>query len=86
MAKIENKRITTSAAKLATYKGNPVLNLNPEGRTNIGFGLGKGMLLLENLSAICAFLKSDGKSLDMDPETKARVEAFAKEFLPAVDG
>lgn len=82
MARVENKRITTSAPALSQFKGNAVLNLNPEGRTNIGFGLGKGMLVLENLSAICAFLKSDGKSLDMDAETKARIEAFAKEFLP----
>lgn len=86
MAKIENKRITTSAATIASFKGNPVLNLNPEGRTNIGFGLGKGMLILENLPAICAFLKSDGNSLELTPELKERIEAFAKEFLPKVDG
>ena len=77
-----SKRITLNKPELNEFKNNAVLNLNPNGRASIGFGLGKAMVILETLSAICAFLKSDGKSLDADAETKARIEAFAKEFLP----
>lgn len=82
MAKNINSRITTSLAAISIYKENPVLNLNPNGRTNISFGLGKAMIVMENLPAICAFLKSDGKNLELDAETKAKIEEFAKQFLP----
>jgi hypothetical protein len=82
MARIENKRITMSRPNVSEYKGNKVLSLNPDGRTNISFGLGKAMVIMENLPAIAAFLKSDGVSCEMSPELKARVEAFAAEFLP----
>ena len=82
MARVENKRITLSKPKLSEWKGHPTLTLNPDGRTNMAFGLGKGMIILENLHAVCAFLKSDGKSLELDAETTARINEFAKEFLP----
>lgn len=85
MPRIENKRITVSAAVVGEYKGNPILNLNPEGRTNFAFGLGKAMLIMENLPAIAAFLKSDGKSVQLTPELKERLEAFATEFLPQLE-
>jgi len=82
MARTENKRITLSKATVGEFKGNPVLNLNPDGKTNMAFGLGKAMLVFENLAAIGAFLKSDGKSCDLSPELKAEIDAFAAKFLP----
>lgn len=70
-------RITASAPTLTSYKGNPVLTLNPEGRVNIGFGLAKGMLIVENLAGVLAFLTSHGKSITRAGE----LEEMTKELL-----
>ena len=82
MARVENKRITSSKPTVTEYKGNRVLNINPEGRTNISFGLGKAMLIMENLPAIAAFLKSDGANCQLSDEARVRLEQVAAEWLP----
>lgn len=86
MARIENKRITISKATLTTWKSNQILNLNPEARTNVSFGLGKGMVVLENLAELCAFLKSDGKSLELPEDEVRKIKEFAAQYLPKQEG
>lgn len=60
--------VTMNEAVLSEYQGKPVLNLNPQGRPSISFGLGKANVIRENIPAIIAFLLSEGKSIDVDPE------------------
>lgn len=77
-----SSRITTSNPLVSEWKGNKVLNLNPQGRANISFGLGKAMVIMENLPAIVAFLKSSGANLELDKEVEKSIEKFANQFLP----
>jgi hypothetical protein len=39
----------------STYKGNPVISLNPESKYPFSFGLTKARLILDNLDDIKAF-------------------------------
>jgi hypothetical protein len=67
-------KITMNAPQTSDYKGNAVISLNPQGRASISFGLGKAMVIVENLPAILAFLKSDGKNCDVKPGVQAVVD------------
>ena len=58
---------------LSEYQGKPVLNLNPQGRPSISFGLGKAAVIRENIPAIIAFLLSEGKSIEVDSEIEQEI-------------
>ena len=49
--------------EIQEYKGNKVLNLNPESKFPFSFGLTKAKLLLENLDVIKKFVETEGKDL-----------------------
>lgn len=50
-------------AEIQEYKGNKVLNLNPESKFPFSFGLAKAKLLLENIDVIKKFVETEGKDL-----------------------
>ncbi len=70
--------ITVSAPELSLYKGNPVLTLNPAGRVNMGFGLAKGMIIVENLAPLLVFLTSHGKEIGAGETLRAHAAEFLK--------
>jgi hypothetical protein len=47
-----------STPTVGTYKGNPVLTLNPESKFPFTFGLKKAEMILENLEAIEKFVRA----------------------------
>ena len=49
--------------EIQEYKGNKVLNLNPESKFSFSFGLAKAKLILENLDVIKKFVATEGKDL-----------------------
>ena len=50
-------------AEIQEFKGNKVLNLNPESKFTFSFGLAKAKLILENLDVIKKFVETEGKDL-----------------------
>ncbi len=70
--------ITSSAPELSVFKGNPVIALNPAGRVNLSFGLAKGMLIVENLAPLLAFLTSHGKDITAGETLRAHAAEFLK--------
>lgn len=44
--------------RIETFKGNPVIVLNPEDKYVFSFGLSKAKLILKNLDAIKSFVSS----------------------------
>lgn len=50
-------------AEIQEFKGNKVLNLNPESKFSFSFGLAKAKLILENLDIIKKFVESEGKDI-----------------------
>jgi len=49
--------------EIQEFKGNKVLNLNPESKFPFSFGLAKAKLILENLDVIKKFVESEGKDI-----------------------
>lgn len=49
--------------EIQEFKGNKVLNLNPESKFSFSFGLAKAKLILENLDVIKKFVETEGKDL-----------------------
>ncbi|HQY51037.1 MAG TPA: hypothetical protein PK294_03145 [Ignavibacteria bacterium] len=49
--------------EIQEYKGNKILNLNPESKFTFSFGLAKAKLILENLDVIKKFVESEGKDI-----------------------
>lgn len=49
--------------EIQEFKGNKVLNLNPESKFPFSFGLAKAKLILENLDVIKKFVDTEGKDL-----------------------
>ncbi|MBS1518439.1 MAG: hypothetical protein JSS91_10175 [Bacteroidetes bacterium] len=49
--------------EIQEYKGNKILNLNPESKFSFSFGLAKAKLILENLDVIRKFVETEGKDL-----------------------
>ncbi|MEO6696011.1 MAG: hypothetical protein ABIY50_03690 [Ignavibacteria bacterium] len=49
--------------EIQEFKGNKVLNLNPESKFPFSFGLAKAKLVLENLEVIRKFVETEGKDL-----------------------
>jgi len=49
--------------EIQEYKGNKILNLNPESKFTFSFGLAKAKLILENLDVIKRFVESEGKDI-----------------------
>jgi hypothetical protein len=49
--------------EIQEFKGNKVLNLNPESKFSFSFGLAKAKLILENLDVIRKFVETEGKDL-----------------------
>ncbi len=49
--------------EIQEFKGNKVLNLNPESKFTFSFGLAKAKLILENLDVIRKFVETEGKDL-----------------------
>ena len=49
--------------EIQEFKGNKVLNLNPESKFPFSFGLAKAKLILENLDVIKKFVATEGKDL-----------------------
>lgn len=47
------------SSKVETYKGKPVLVLNPEAKFPFTFGLAKAKLILDNLEAVQAFVAAN---------------------------
>lgn len=43
------------------FKGAPVLDLNPDARFIVSFGLGKAKLIVDNFEAIKKFVDTGGK-------------------------
>lgn len=77
-------KITISPPSLTEYKGNPIITLNPAGRVNFGFGLAKGMLIVENLPGVLAFLTSHGKDITQRADlVEATAQLLAKAGYPA---
>ena len=50
-------------AEIQEFKGNKVLNLNPEAKFTFSFGLSKAKLILENIDVIKKFVETEGKDL-----------------------
>lgn len=50
-------------AEIQEFKGNKVLNLNPESKFPFSFGLAKAKLILDNLDVIKKFVDTEGKDL-----------------------
>ena len=50
-------------AEIQEFKGNKVLNLNPESKFTFSFGLAKAKLILENIDIIKKFVATEGKDL-----------------------
>ena len=50
-------------AEIQEFKGNKVLNLNPEAKFTFSFGLSKAKLILENIEVIKKFVETEGKDL-----------------------
>ena len=50
-------------AEIQEFKGNKVLNLNPESKFTFSFGLAKAKLILENIEVIKKFVETEGKDL-----------------------
>jgi hypothetical protein len=50
-------------AEIQEFKGNKVLNLNPESKFPFSFGLAKAKLVLENIDVIKKFVETEGKDL-----------------------
>lgn len=50
-------------AEIQEFKGNKVLNLNPESKFPFSFGLAKAKLVLENLDVIKKFVETEGRDL-----------------------
>ncbi|MCY7363234.1 MAG: hypothetical protein LH629_14385 [Ignavibacteria bacterium] len=65
--------------EIQEYKGNKVLNLNPESKFPFSFGLAKAKLLLENLDVIKKFVETEGKDLG-EFGTKKEAENPAEPF------
>jgi hypothetical protein len=66
-------------AEIQEFKGNKVLNLNPESKFAFSFGLTKAKLILENLEVIKKFVETEGKDLG-DLGTKKEAENSAEPF------
>lgn len=49
--------------EIQEFKGNKVLNLNPESKFSFSFGLAKAKLIMENLDVIKKFIETEGKDL-----------------------
>lgn len=49
--------------EIQEFKGNKVLNLNPESKFTFSFGLAKAKLILENIDVIKKFVETEGKDL-----------------------
>ena len=49
--------------EIQEFKGNKVLNLNPESKFTFSFGLAKAKLIMENLDVIRKFVETEGKDL-----------------------
>lgn len=49
--------------EIQEFKGNKVLNLNPESKFPFSFGLAKAKLVLENIDVIKKFVETEGKDL-----------------------
>jgi len=49
--------------EIQEYKGNKILNLNPESKFTFSFGLAKAKLILEHLDVIKKFVESEGKDI-----------------------
>jgi len=49
--------------EIQEYKGNKILNLNPESKFTFSFGLAKAKLILEHLDVIKRFVESEGKDI-----------------------
>lgn len=49
----------TQVPKIETFKGKPVLTLNPEDKWPFSFGVTKARLILQNLDAIKTFVESN---------------------------
>ncbi|HMS64248.1 MAG TPA: hypothetical protein PKD83_03235 [Ignavibacteria bacterium] len=65
--------------EIQEYKGNKVLNLNPESKFPFSFGLAKAKLLLENIDVIKKFVETEGKDLGefgAKKEDERTTEAF----------
>ena len=50
-------------AEIQEFKGNKVLNLNPDSKFPFSFGLAKAKLVLENIDVIKKFVETEGKDL-----------------------
>jgi len=66
-------------AEIQEFKGNKVLNLNPESKFTFSFGLAKAKLILENIDVIKKFVETEGKDLGefaVKKESDSSQEAF----------
>jgi len=62
-------------AEIQEFKGNKVLNLNPESKFPFSFGLAKAKLILENLDVIKKFVESEGKDIgEQGPKSSEKSE------------
>ncbi|MBL8007379.1 MAG: hypothetical protein JNJ56_07595 [Ignavibacteria bacterium] len=65
-------------AEIQEYKGNKILNLNPESKFSFSFGLAKAKLILENLDVIRKFVETEGK--DLGEFAKKKDEGAKEDF------
>ena len=64
--KKENKNNYYGAPKVGTFKGKPVLILNPDSKFPFSFGVSKAKTILENIEHIKSFVESmKDKNADM---------------------
>lgn len=66
-------------AEIQEFKGNKVLNLNPESKFPFSFGLAKAKLVLENIDVIKKFVETEGKDLG-EFETKKSGDSSQEAF------
>ncbi|MBK8553535.1 MAG: hypothetical protein IPL53_21715 [Ignavibacteria bacterium] len=68
--------------EIQEYKGNKILNLNPESKFSFSFGLAKAKLILENIEVIRKFVSSEGKDIGDpgDKNTDEKAEGTQESF------
>ena len=59
---------------ITEFKGNSLLNLNPDDKFIFSFGLSKAKMILANIDAIKIFVDTDGQSCEPKPDISNMIE------------
>jgi len=64
---------------ITEFKGNSLLNLNPDDKFIFSFGLSKAKMILANIDAIKIFVDTDGQSCEPKPDISNMIETDTQE-------